>query len=175
VRQVLRDDIIVSVAKRQPTTRRELEALRDFNRPNLMRKSQEILDLVASARSVPPELLPEHGERREEPPGQAMLVNLLAAGLSYCCTKEQVAVGLVGTNSDLRDLVRWHADGRPQTRIPSLARRWRAEVCGQTLLKLLDGDVALRVVDLAADVPVALEVIERGSQSHPHEPSHVAD
>ena len=33
LRQVLRDDLLVAIAKRQPPNRRGLEALRDFNRP----------------------------------------------------------------------------------------------------------------------------------------------
>ena len=33
LRQVMRDDLLVAIAKRQPTNRRGLEALRDFNRP----------------------------------------------------------------------------------------------------------------------------------------------
>ncbi|HEV3121479.1 MAG TPA: ribonuclease D, partial [Isosphaeraceae bacterium] len=144
-------------AKRQPTTRHDLEALRDFNRPALLRKSEEILRLVASAREVPADKLPEHGERHEEGPGLTMLVNLLAAGLSHCCTQEEVAVGLVGTASDLKELVRWHAEGKPDSRVPDLARGWRASVCGQTLLAMLDGQIALRVRDPAAEVPVALE------------------
>jgi ribonuclease D len=160
LRQVVRDDIIVAIAKRQPTSRHDLEALRDFNRPALMRKSEEILNLVASARAVPAEHLPEHGERHEEGPGMTMLVNLLAAGLSHCCAQEKVAVGLVGTTSDLKDLVRWRAEGQPEERAPDLARGWRALVCGRTLLDLLDGHLALRVVDPAAEVPVALEKLD---------------
>jgi ribonuclease D len=160
LRQVVRDDIIVAIAKRQPTSRHDLEALRDFNRPALLRKSEEILRLVASAREVPADKLPEHGERHEEGPGLTMLVNLLAAGLSHCCAREEVAVGLVGTTSDLKDLVRWHAEGKPDGRPPDLARGWRASVCGQTLLGLLDGQITVRVHDPTAEVPVALEELE---------------
>ena len=43
LRQVLRDDLLVAIAKRQPASRQELEALRDFNRPHLLSKSAEIL------------------------------------------------------------------------------------------------------------------------------------
>src|SRR3954452_8123992 len=38
LRQVLRDDLLVAIAKRQPSSRRDLEALRDFNRPHLLAK-----------------------------------------------------------------------------------------------------------------------------------------
>ena len=37
---VLRDDLLVAIAKRQPANRRDLEALRDFNRPHLLSQAR---------------------------------------------------------------------------------------------------------------------------------------
>jgi ribonuclease D len=70
-----------------------------------------------------------------------------------------VASGLVGSVGDLKDLVRWHLDGRPEARRPALVRGWRGEVCGQVLLDVLAGRRSLRVSDPAADVPVALDPV----------------
>ena len=53
LRQVVRDDLLVAIAKRQPRNRRDLEALRDFNRPALLNRSQEILAILDDARAVP--------------------------------------------------------------------------------------------------------------------------
>ena len=155
----LRDDLLVAIAKRQPAHRRDLEALRDFNRPHLLARGGEILAILAEAQAVPAELLPEPAERHEEGPGLTMVVNLLAAALAHCCAQHKVAPGLVGAAHDLKALVRWDAEGRPEARRPDLARGWRAEVCGQTLLDVLAGRLALRVDDPKADVPVALEAI----------------
>jgi ribonuclease D len=164
LRQVLRDDLLVAIAKRQPAGRRDLEALRDFNRPALLSRAAEILAVLAEARGTPAERLPEPFERRDEGPGLSMVVSLLAASLAQCCAQQQVTPGLVGTSGDLKDLVRWHAEGRPEGRRPALVRGWRAEVCGRTLLDVLSGRRALRVVDPMADVPVALEPLE-GSEA----------
>jgi len=157
VRQVLRDDLLVAIAKRQPADRAELEALRDFNRPHLTAKARELLAAVAAAQATPADQLPEHAERHEEGPGLTMLVNLLAAALANCCAREGVAVGLVGTTGDLKDLIRWQAQGRHQDARPPLAEGWRGEVCGATLLDVLAGRRALRVADPSADVPVTVE------------------
>lgn len=165
LRQVLRDDLLVAIAKRQPASRKDLEALRDFNRPHLLAKGNEILAIIAAAQSVPAELLPEHSERHEEGPGLAMVISLLTATLSRCCAEARVATGLVGTSSDLKELVRWHVDGRPEGRIPELLKGWRAEVCGRTLLDVLAGRRSLRVVDPEAEVPVALDPIADGSSA----------
>jgi ribonuclease D len=159
VRQVLRDDLLVAIAKRQPAGRRDLEALRDFNRPALLAKSKEILDLIAEVQRVPDAELPEHGERREEGPGLQMVVSLLSASLHQCCTQRRVSAALVGTMGDLKDLIAWHGAGRPENRRPALARGWRAEVCGSLLADVLSGRRALRIVDPLAEIPVVVEPI----------------
>lgn len=160
LRSVLKDDLLIAIAKRQPAGRRDLEALRDFNRPHLLSRAGEILDVIAQAQAVPIEALPTPAERHDEGPGVAMVVSLLSATLARCCNQARVAVGLVGGASDLRELIRWQVDGRPELRRPSLARGWRWEVCGQTLMDVLTGRRALRVVDPEAEVPVALDPVE---------------
>lgn len=156
LRQLLRDDLLVAIAKRQPATRRDLELLRDFNRPHLLAKSQDILRVIAEAQAVPADQLPAHADRPDDGPGLSMVVNLLNAALTRCCAQNKVAVGLVGAVADLKDLVRWHTEGRPEARRPDLARGWRDIVCGEPLLDVLSGRCALRVLDPQAEVPVTL-------------------
>jgi ribonuclease D len=156
-RQLLRDDLLVAIAKRQPTNRPELEALRDFNRPHLLSKSSELLGVIAAAQAVPPEELPEPPERHDDGPGLTMIVSLLTAAMANCCAQARVATGLFGTTGDLKELVRWHIDGRPEARRPFLARGWRETVCGETLLDVVAGARTLRVVNPQADVPVSVE------------------
>jgi ribonuclease D len=157
IRQVLRDDLLVAIAKRQPTSKRDLEALRDYNRPHLLRASQEILAVIADAQTVLPEDLPEPFERYDEGPGLAMVINLLSATLTRCAAQARVAPSLVGAQSDLKELVRWYLDGAPEGQRPELARGWRGEVCGQALVDVLAGRRSLRIVDPLAAVPVALD------------------
>ncbi|MDR3637456.1 MAG: HRDC domain-containing protein [Isosphaeraceae bacterium] len=156
IRQLLRDDLLVAIAKRQPLNRRDLELLREFNRPHLLSKGPDILRVIAEAQAVPAEALPEHADKPDDGPGLSMVVNLLSAALARCCAQNKVAVGLVGAVADLKDLVRWHTEGRPESRRPTLARGWRDIVCGEPLLDVLSGRCALRVVDPQAEVPVAL-------------------
>jgi len=159
LRQVMRDDLLVAIAKRQPTGRRDLEALRDFNRPSLMSRSREVLEAVELARATSEELLPEPHHRPEDAPGASTIANMLAAALAQCCLENKVAGSLVSTTSDIKSLIRWHVDGRPESRRPALARGWRGELCGNLLLDVLNGRRALRVVDPLSEYPVAIEPI----------------
>jgi ribonuclease D len=157
LRQVVRDDLLVAIAKRQPRTRRDLEALRDFNRPALLNRSQDILAIIEQARSVPEDVLPILPARPEEPPGLSTVTNLLSAALAQCCVQNQVAGSMVANVADLKHLVRWHLDGRDQAHPPALLQGWRGELCGRLLLDVLGGRLALRVVDPDSEFPVALE------------------
>jgi ribonuclease D len=160
IRFVLRDDILVAIAKRQPTTRRDLEALRDLQRPHLLSHAEEFLACVRQALDVPDDGLPHHPKRHDEKPGSALIVNLLTAALGDACARGQVAASLVANASDLRELVRWVAAGEPEGEPPALLQNWRAEVCGPTLLNLLSGRTSLRITDLESENPVSLESAE---------------
>jgi ribonuclease D len=157
LRHVVRDDLLVAIARRQPRSRRDLEALRDFNRPALLNRSQEILTILDQAREVSELELPTLPARHEEPPGLSTVTNLLSAALAQCCVQNQVAGSLVANVADLKDLVRWHKDGRDLSHPPALLQGWRGELCGTLLLDVLEGRLALRVVDPVSEFPVALE------------------
>ena len=63
----------------------------------------------------------------------------------------------MATVGDIKELVRWHLEGRPETEIPALMESWKAEVCGKLMLDVIEGRKALRVTDLSAEVPVTIE------------------
>jgi ribonuclease D len=162
MRQILRDDLLVAIAKRQPTSRRGLEALRDFNRPALLNRAHEILAILEQARAVPEERLPELSPRQEEPPGLSTVTNLLSAALAQRCAQYQIAGSLVANVADLKYFVRWHSDGREEADRPLLVQGWRGAFCGQFLRDVLEGRLALRVVDPSSEFPVALEPAPTG-------------
>jgi ribonuclease D len=159
LRQVMRDDLLVGIAKRLPRNARELEALRDFNRPALLGHTNTILAILDRARTVPEDQLPALSSRPEEPPGVSMVSSMLSAALAQHCAQNQVATALVANATDLRHLVRWHFEERDESRRPLLLQGWRHEFCGQLLLDILDGRLALRVADPGSEFPVALEAV----------------
>jgi ribonuclease D len=168
VRQVMRDDLLVAIARRLPATAADLEALRDFNRRHLLAAERDILRALEEARDTPDDQLPHHADRPDDGPGLTMLVNLLSAVMSRCCSEHRIAPGLLGTSSDLKALVRWHLAGRPEEDLPTLALGWREGVCGRLLTEVLAGRRSLRVVDPASDVPVALDATaDAGSPAAP--------
>ena len=149
----MRDDLLVAIAKRQPMNRRGLQALRDFNHPGLLNRSDEILSALDEARSVPEEELPELSSRYDEPPGLSTVSNLLSAALTQCCAQNEIAGSLVANVADVKQMVRWYIEGASDTDRPAILQGWRADLCGGILLDVLEGRVALGVSDPPANFP----------------------
>lgn len=163
LRHVMRDDLLVGIAKRMPGTKQDLEALRDYQRPHLLRLTPQVLRVILDARSIDESALPAPVERPDDGPGLAMVTSVLLAVLNRCCNEHRLAPGLVGSASDLRDLVRWHLAREPADQAPDLARGWRLEVCGRPLLEVLSGQRSIRVADPRSDDPLTIDPINDGA------------
>lgn len=157
LRQMMRDDLLVGIAKRQPKSKSDLESLRDFNRPAHLKAAPEIIRIIQEAISVPDSNLPRLPERVDDLTGGSMLIGIMSAVLAHACVHSKVAQGMVASTSDIKDLVRWHLDGKPAGMVPTLMKSWRADVCGNLMIDVLEGRKSLRVTDPSSDVPVTIE------------------
>jgi ribonuclease D len=139
-----------------------LEELRDFNRPALFSRAQEILAILDEARAIPEQKLPELPPRQEDSPGLSTVTNLLSAALAQRCAQNELAGSIVANVADLKYLVRWHSDGRDESHLPVVLKGWRRAFCGEYLLDVLEGRLALRVADPLSEFPVAIEPTQLG-------------
>lgn len=156
VRRMLRDDLLLEMAQRQPQTVADVTASRDMNRSDYRRVAPDIIAAIARGLAVSNHDCPrlEKQEKREE---EHVLGQILAIALANRCLQEEVAVQLVGTAADLRHLVRWHVYGDRSGPPPRLTTGWRAEVCGNLLTDVLDGRITLRVADPQSEHPLIFE------------------
>ncbi len=153
-RKILRDDLLVDIAKRQPRTVNDLLATRDMNRgPYHKEIAPGILESIARGRNLPKSDWPKQ-IRREKERDEQILGKLLSIALANRCAEQEVALQLVGTTADLKELVRWHVYNNGTGQTPRIAGGWRAEVCGDLLTNLLDGKITMRVGDLESDHPI---------------------
>ncbi|MBA3314593.1 MAG: HRDC domain-containing protein [Planctomycetota bacterium] len=163
VRKMLRDDLVVELARRQPKTIVDLAATRDMNRGDYRRYFEDMLACLDRVREIPKAELPKppEADRPDTNPDEHVLGQLLGIALSSLCAEKDVARTLVGTSADLRHLVRWHLYGEKDGDTPKLARGWRAELCGDLLTDVMDGKIAMRVADPNSDHPLVFERSER--------------
>lgn len=137
IRALIRDDVLVEVAKRIPTKREQLEVLRGFPQSKNRRVIDDVLSLVGEAAKTPRAEWPKPAEIREETPMMKAVTDLLSALNRAHCHEFEVAHDLVGGTSRLRDLVDF-ALGRLDEP-PQLLTGWRKQFIGDHLISVLDG------------------------------------
>ncbi|MEX0712179.1 MAG: HRDC domain-containing protein [Pirellulales bacterium] len=161
VRRVLRDDLIVELAKRRSADAKQIRAVRGLERGDLQRAVPALSAAIAKGLELPEAACPQ-APRRESSPQLNMLGQFLSSALSSICRDAQVASSLVGTATDVRDLIEHQLGQRgADQEVPSLARGWRAEVVGHLLDDLLAGKVSIRIKDPNSEQPLAFERTRR--------------
>lgn len=161
VRRVLRDDLIIELAKRRSADVKQIRALRGMERGDLQRVLPDLAAAVAVALEVPEDECPQPLAR--DPGAQFnVLGQFLSSALGSICRAAQVAPSMVGTASDVRDLVAYRlevAGGNGRGNLPLLAQGWRAEVVGRLIDDLLSGKLAVRIHDPHSDDPLSFEML----------------
>jgi len=156
-KRVLRDDLLVELCKRKTADERQIAAVRGMQRSDLKHIMKGLSDAVQRGLDCPEEDLPG-GERHRPPPQQlAMLGQFLATAVAGLCRQLKLAPALVGTSSDMRDLLAWKLGYGDPDRTPALAAGWRAQVVGGLVEDLLAGKAALRIGDIRSGEPLVIE------------------
>ncbi len=165
-RQLLRDDLLVEIARRGPTKPEDLSAYRGMPRGEIER----ILEAVGRAKALPTEQCPHPETRDNDPPHVVMLGSLLGVVLADWCTRNKLAANLVASGSDLKAVVRSRVSREPLPEVP-LTRGWRAIGVLPELQAILDGTTAIRVENLAAAAPLGFVPLIPASQTPPLPPA----
>ncbi len=166
VRRVLRDDLIIELAKRQTADVKRIRAVRGLERGDLVRKINDIAACIQRALSLPAEECPTRAPR-DTTPQLSVLGQFLFSALGSVCRQAHLAPNLVGGPNDIRDWIAWRlaapasgspASGCPESpRRPKLASGWRAEFVGRLFEDLLSGKTAIRIGDPDSEWPLILE------------------
>jgi ribonuclease D len=152
-RTIVRDDLLVEIARRNPSRERDLHVIRGLPRRDL----EAIIQAVERARAIPLEQCPPVAEREIDPPQVGFVTSVLSAVLGDLCARSRLAANLVASNQDLKLLVRARLQGTPPPAESLLTHGWRAEYVLPELLAVLEGRRQLRVADLKAEAPFAFE------------------
>ena len=152
-RVLVRDDLLVELARRNPKSASEIQVIRGLGK----RFVTPIWDAIERARKLPPDQLPRVEERDQDPPQVSLIVNLLAAILNDFCARDKLAIGLTATMSDLKELVRAKMRNEAVSETNLLMTGWRKHHVLPMLLELLDGRRTVRITDVKAESPFTLE------------------
>ncbi len=148
-RIVCRDDLLVEIARRNPSRPRDLQVVRGLAH----RYVDEIYAALETARCLPIEACPAVAEREQDPPQVGWLTGILTATLGQLARELRLAPGLTATTADLRLLVRTFVDGEATEARSLLNEGWRREHIRPRLEAILRGEQSLRVVEPQSETP----------------------
>ncbi len=152
-RSIIRDDLIVEIARRNPSKERDLQVLRGLPRRDLA----AILRVVETAHALPQAQWPAANEREQDPPQVGLVANVLSAVLGDFCARRRLASNLVASGHDVKLLVRAQLQGNELPEESILSQGWRRQHVLPELQGVLEGRRALRIKDVRSDAPFALE------------------
>lgn len=157
-KRILRDDLIVEIARRETADVKRISAVRGMERGDLRRHHEAFAECVGRALSLPKSELPSRG-RRNSTPQRNLLSQFLSTALGSICRTANVAPSIVGTAQDVRELIEYRlGDNEAGTGdVPALARGWRAEVVGRVIEDLLAGELSIRITQPNSVQPLSFE------------------
>jgi ribonuclease D len=150
-RFVLADLGVVGLAVARPTSEEQLKDVRGIDARSLRNVASELLEVIAASAANP--------ARRE--PGVANgelsaalrpALPLVSAWVTQLSRELHIEPAMLATRTDLEAFLRGDDDAR-------LARGWRAELVGEPVRRLVDGEVAL-----AFDRRTGLHIEERAGR-----------
>lgn len=157
-RRVLRDDLMVELARRGSSNPHHIRALRGMDWKKHRQLIPDIAQSIARAMELPDTQCPTTSDAAARPQF-TLLGQFLATAIKSMARSAHVAPGLIGSVQDVRNLIAYHM-GYATSSPPALATGWRAKVVGEVIDQLLDGQLAIRITDPLSDQPLAFEPTE---------------
>jgi ribonuclease D len=142
-RAVVRDHLLIEIAKHGWTDPAEIISLRGLNlRPQAIRQLGEA---VQRATESPPTHWPAPSPQDDETEQEAALAQLVGAVVQGHCAAGNIAHQLVGTKKDFRTFIRAFVRQDGSAADLPLERGWRAASIGELLKRVLNGEARVRV------------------------------
>jgi ribonuclease D len=159
-RRILRDDLIVELAKRKSDHPEKIRAIRGIGQQVKREHLQQIASCIRQGLDAPLDDI-ERQAVQAMPSQLNLLGQFLAPALASICRNANIATSLVGTATDVRDLIAYRLEfrGADVKEVPVLAQGWRAELVGHLIEELLAGKKSIRIADPLSEHPLAFDSI----------------
>lgn len=146
-RVVLKDHLLVEIAKHAIASYGEIRELRGINLSD--KNIRGACEVVEAALALPEDQWPHPAPREKQLAQEEVLVPLLTAVLKAYCLENRLAYSLVATKKTIHELIVHHLDGSTEsssdTETPALLRGWREKTAGHIASEVLTGKRSIRV------------------------------
>ncbi len=139
--RILRDEILVEIARRTPTTMLALGALRGIQPSQVEKYGEALIAAVKQGLAVQDHELPQVEKRKRIDPETAGLADLLGTALKVRAVEASIAPQLLATSADL-EVFALHRGKGPAEQLP-LMQGWRRQLAGEHLLRVLHGQLTV--------------------------------
>ncbi|MCO8122065.1 HRDC domain-containing protein [Stieleria sp. TO1_6] len=153
VRRVMRDDLMVELAKRGSSDVKKIRSIRGMDWRGYSSNYDDISAAIQAAIEVPDEDLPRR-TRRSRSVISPMLSQFLSTSLACISRQNKLAPSIVGNADDVKEVLGYELDPKEGDQVPSLLTGWRGEIVGKTFRKLLSGQAAIRVANVRQEQPL---------------------
>lgn len=135
---VLRDDVLVDLARRMPETVQDLRSMRGLEPHVIKRLGDEVLQVISRVRTIPEAEWPILGFRFTPTPAQEALIDAMMAIVRQCGIENSVSPSALATRRELEQLVAGKID-------VDLLHGWRGRLVGKELKAFLQGERSIQV------------------------------
>ena len=135
--RILRDEILVEIARRAPTTIEALGQMRGIHPSHVEKYGEPLVAAVKQGLAVHDHELPPVEKRKRIDPETAGLADLLVTALKVRAVEASISPQLLATSADLELFAPERGRGAAE-KLPIL-QGWRRQMAGEHLLKVLEG------------------------------------
>ena len=153
---LMRDDLVIELARRKSPDPKRISAVRGLQRSDITRQLPNISAAIQRGLDCHDADLPEPLPKQKTQ-HYTQMVQLLYSGLAMLCHQNGIATNLVASQSDVRELIAARFDeagGTGASKKLKLEQGWRAMIVGHFLDDLLDGKVAIRIDKAQPNAPL---------------------
>jgi ribonuclease D len=139
-RWVVKDDLIIEIARLKPAKTTDMVSIRDINERFIDKHGNRLLEIVATAQNSSASDWPQHDVKQSLSTPQQALGDCLMALCRVIAEDNQIAVAALTTRRDIDNLITDRKNSR-------LSQGWRFSVAGEKLLDFIYGQSVLSVND----------------------------
>lgn len=161
--RIMRDDVILNLAKRGVYAPEQIAVMRGVNGPSQSQFVQEICHVIRGTLETPEEEKPKQTVAFY--PVYKLATQLVGVLLAQYCQKRHISYQIVTTLSDIRQAIAYYEHKIPDVRQVRLLSGWRTKFLGDFLNNVLSGHYAMQLNDRSLDERPLKLVDLRGSRS----------
>ncbi len=143
-RWVVKDDLLIEIARLKPSEFTDLDSIRDAHEKFIHRYGNTLLKIVDSALKTPPPEWPTHEVKQSLSTHQQAIGDCLMGLCRVVAEDNRIALATLVTRKDIDNLITNRKNSR-------LSQGWRFDMVGEKLLNFVYGQTVLSIRDNRID------------------------